>query len=161
MVFDHGREDRPHCPNHSDKCHEKGDALGKVGPLVEVSPYLTCWRKFGQALGFSVGAGGDQDEDDAESDDVEGGSIRVELCNPSSGHAANASMDKHDERGQKEDLIVLWHKARIADGSGREDHSSHCVVDRWSAGDLSEPIGPASQPYSLVLALLFLSSCDP
>ena len=68
-----------HRPDDADEAHQHGDAGRERCALVDGAPDLTRRGEFGEPALFAVGAGGDQNDDYDEGNEVEGGAAGVDL----------------------------------------------------------------------------------
>lgn len=128
--------------------HEDGNSAGELSAVGDNTPDIVIGVELGIALLVAVASSWDENDDDEKTNDVEGRTPRVEGSNPLGRHAADEPMDDHDESREQEDLVgfrdIIW----VDNGCGSENHGGESIVDRRSAGDLAEPIRPASNPGS-------------
>lgn len=135
-----------HGPDDSNKRHEDSNPRRKIGAVVNVTPDLRAGGEPRKSLIWTVSGSWNENDDDDECDDVERTSVGVEGSDPFCGHGRDAAVDEHDEGREKEDLIILRNVVRTPDTDSCKNHSGEGIIDRWGAGDLSQPIRPASDP---------------
>ena len=58
-----------------------------------------------------------EDDDNAQSDNIECGSDGIEVGDPFGRHTADASVDEHDQGRKEKDLIILRNVCWHTDGS--------------------------------------------
>ena len=96
-----------HGPNDGNEGHEDGHTRREVGARINGTPDVRGFGEAWQILICPVGVCRDKYDDNDESDDVEGASVRVEVSYPAGGHARDDTVAEHDQGGKQEDLVVL------------------------------------------------------
>lgn len=111
-----------HRPDYGDEAHKNRHAIGEIRAFVEIAPDCAALGKSRQPLRSSVRGRRNRDDRDDQSNDVEGATVRVECGNPPRWHRRDACMNDHDQGGEEEHLVVLWHKVGVLNRSGCEYH---------------------------------------
>lgn len=117
-----------HGPDDGDEAHEHADAGGEVDAFVDGAPDGGAVGEAGEAALWAVGAGGDEDENDGECEDIEGGADGVDGGERFGREGGHGAVDEHDERCQEEGLVVGWNVVWILNGGSSEDHGCSAVV---------------------------------